>query len=254
MLNKIQTAFIKSNHRWLTKYIPNLGVGNWRVTGTSKESFHFDSANLADLTAHHFSTHSTPDHVCRKTLHAALEILDTKSALIIETGSSAWGSNSSLLFDAYVRRFGGHFESVDLRMEPSIRLQKKCSPQTILHCDDSVKFLQKWSRDHRSHKIDLLYLDSWDVNWLDPTPSALHGLAEFLAASPHLKNGSLLLIDDTPANPEFFISAQSELGAFIDYQSIQGFYPGKGSLVKELLKSMGRGKEVMHNYQLLWQF
>jgi len=99
-----------------------------------------------------------------------------------------------------------------------------------------------------------LYLDSWDVNWLDPTPSALHGLAEFLAASTHLKNGSLLLIDDTPASPDFFISAQSELGAFINYQSIQGFYPGKGSLVKELLKSLGRGKEVMHHYQLLWQF
>jgi hypothetical protein len=254
MLNKIQTAFIKSNHQWMTKYIRNLGVGSWKITGTCEKLLDVKCDKLEDVVSHHFDVHSTPNHVCRKTLHTALKMLNAESALIIETGSSAWGSNSSLLFDAYVRRFGGNFESVDLRIEPSVQLQKKCSSRTILHCDDSVHFLQKWSGNHPAQKIDLLYLDSWDVNWVDPTPSALHGLAEFLAASTHLKNGSLLLVDDTPASPEFFISAQSELGAFIKYQSIHGFYPGKGSLIKKLLQSLGRGKEIMHNYQLLWQF
>jgi hypothetical protein len=252
MLKKIQTLFIKANYRWLTKYFSNLGVGTWSLIGACQRPS--EAANLQELVAFHFHHHSSSDHVCRKTLHAALEKLNNQPACILETGSSAWGSNSSLLFDSYVTRFGGQFESVDLRIEPSITLQEKCSGKTILHCDDSVNFLEKWSKNNPSKKIDLLYLDSWDVNWLNPTPSALHGLAEFIASSPNLREGSLLLIDDTPVNPDYFVSAQSELGAFNQYRLIHGFYPGKGSLVKQLLISLGRGQELLHHYQLLWQF
>ena len=252
MLKKIQILFIKANYRWLTKYFSQLGVGTWTLIGASQSSS--QAVNLEDLVSYHFQHHSSPDHVCRKTLYAALEKLNMQPACILETGSSAWGSNSSLLFDSYIKRYGGHFETVDLRIEPSIHLQKKCSGKTILHCDDSVNFLKKWSKNNPSKKIDLLYLDSWDVDWLNPTPSALHGLAEFIASSSNLKEGSLLLIDDTPLNPDFFVSAQSELGAFKKFQSIHGFYPGKGSIVKQLLLSLGRGKELLHHYQLLWQF
>jgi len=76
MLTKIQTAFIKSNHQWLTKYIRNLGVGSWRITGTCVKPLDLECDNLADIVSHHFDTHSTPDHVCRKTLCAALEMLE----------------------------------------------------------------------------------------------------------------------------------------------------------------------------------
>ena len=202
----------------------------------------------------HFVLYSSPDHICRGTLHEALSKLNGKPALILETGSSAWGSNSSLLFDAYVNQYGGSFETVDLRMEPSISLHTKCSANTLLHCDDSVHFLEQWSKGNPGVKIDLLYLDSWDVDWNNPNPSSMHGMAEFLATSGHLHSGSLLLIDDTPANEKFFASAQTELLNFKNFYIENGFYPGKGALVKALLKANGRGKEIMHQYQLLWEF
>ena len=103
-------------------------------------------------------------------------------------------------------------------------------------------------------KIDLLYLDSWDVEWSNPNPSGLHGLAEFLSASSHMKKGSLLLIDDTPKDENFYIASSVDKPAFSDYFIKNGFYPGKGSLVRQLLLSLGRGKEIAHEYQLLWEF
>lgn len=252
MLKNVKTGFVKRSHRHLTKYYPDLGVGSWSLKGIKENTC--SHKNLDDLISNHFEKFSSPEHICRATLKSALENLNGREACILETGSSAWGSNSSLLFDSYVSNFGGTFESVDLRIEPSITLHEKCSTQTTLYCDDSIRFLKKWVAHNLDKKIELLYLDSWDVNWANPTPSALHGLAEFLAASPNLKNGSLLLIDDTPINPSFFAEAQPDLINFMDFYKKHGFYPGKGSIVKELLKSIGRGEEIQHQYQLLWKF
>ena len=128
-----------------------------------------------------------------------------------------------------------------------------------MSCDDSVSFLKKWSAVNVNVKIDLLYLDSWDLDLYNSVPSALHGLAEFLAVSNNLQSGSLLLIDDTPHDLVYFKKVlgedrDNELKAVEDYYNHNGFYPGKGTLVKELLKSTGRGEELMHEYQLLWRF
>ena len=252
MLKKLQIEFIKNNHRWLATYMPRIGVGSWSLPGSRANEIEF-GGTLDEIISNHFSRYSSPTHICRPTLTKALELLNQQPACILETGSSAWGSNSSLLFDAYVTKFGGNFESVDLRLEPSITLQKKCCHRTKLSCDDSVEFLRKWVKDNPERKIDLLYLDSWDVDWANPTPSALHGLAEFLAASPNLKHESLILIDDTPLDINYFSAAQKDLTNFKTHYLEKKFYPGKGSIVKELLKSIGRGKEVMHEYQLLWK-
>ena len=210
--------------------------------------------DVNDLVNAHFEEKSTLDHICKNTIQNALQRLSNKQAIIIETGSSAWGTNSSLLFDCYVSSFGGRFESVDIRIEPLIALQGQCSSNTHLNCDDSISFLNKWSSKNKGVKIDLLYLDSWDVDWANPNPSALHGLAEFLAASEHMQLGSLLLIDDTPKNEDFYIASKIDRPDFSDYFTKNGFYPGKGSLVKQLLLSLGRGREIAHQYQLLWEF
>ena len=271
MLSKLKNNFIKNNYSWLEKIQPtigvgnhilrglkhqriqpNMGVGDWSIRGSKKISNEF--TNVDSLIESHFQKNSSPNHICRPTLNKALEMLGTKPSVIVETGSSAWGSNSSLLFDSYVQNFGGKFESVDIRIEPSITLSEKVSNRTILHCDDSVNFLSKWKGRNGVDKIDLLYLDSWDVNWSDPNPSGLHGLAEFLAASSSLQSGSILLVDDTPLDEVNFVSAQSDLFSFTEFKKKNGFFPGKGSLIKEVLKSLGRGREVMHKYQLLWLF
>ncbi len=241
-----------SHNSALFKKFKTFKIDGLSVVGTNKSIIKFD--DTAQLIFYHFEKNSTPTHICKNTLHEALNKLSGKSALIIETGSSAWGTNSSLLFDGYVRNFGGSFETVDLRVEPLLKLQDQCSPNTQLHCNDSVNFLKQWTSKNKGVKIDLLYLDSWDVEWSNPNPSGLHGLAEFLSISNHMQKGSLLLIDDTPKNENFFNGSEEDRAAFLEYFDRNGFYPGKGSLVKQLLLSLGRGREIAHEYQLLWEF
>lgn len=208
---------------------------------------------LDDLVDDHFTRHSQPDHVCRPTLAAALAMLSEKPAYIVETGSSAWGSNSSLLFDSYVNSFGGAFATVDIRLEPTFTLRGQCTRRTTLHCDDSVRFLARHvSTDRRP---DLVYLDSWDVDWDAPLPSAMHGLHEFMVLLPGLRSGGLLLIDDTPRDETVMQRVQPRhVGAFAAFERAYGFPPGKGALVRNFLVQNSIGKQLRHDYQLLWQF
>lgn len=211
--------------------------------------------NLGELMKRHFEMYSNQDHPCRSTLGMALERLEQNSACIVETGSSAYGTNSSLLFDAYVSTFGGEFSTVDIRMEPALRLLPKVCCRTSLHVNDSVSFLRDWSNSHPDARIDLLYLDSWDVDWAAPDASALHGLSEFLAISKHLHVGSLMLIDDTPHDKSVMDAVQpAKAESFSRSESQNGYSPGKGAFVKILLEHAGRGKLVHQDYQMLWKF
>jgi hypothetical protein len=211
----------------------------------------FDS--LEQLIDDHFRKHSEPDHPCRETLTSALERLDKKPAVILETGSSAWGTKSSLLFDSYVNSFGGAFSSVDIRAEPMFTLRSLCSSRSTFFCDDSVRFLKK--SVSQNTQPALVYLDSWDVDWADPLASSLHGFHEFLAVFPQLRNGAILLVDDTPLNSDVILKiAPRYVTDFERFARVYGFAPGKGALIKNFLVKNGIGKEIAHDYQLLWQF
>lgn len=209
--------------------------------------------SLMDLLDNHFEFLGNQAHPCRATLTHALKILNQNSAVIIETGSSAWGTNSSVLFDSYVNSFGGRFHSCDIRIQPAYALKKMCSKNSQFYCDDSVNFLREIAKS--VHKVDMVYLDSWDVNWADPIPSAIHGLNEFFAIWPTLKKGGLLLVDDTPKSSAILMEISKE-GAkdFDTFEGIFGFTPGKGGLIKKFLEANSLGKMVTHEYQLLWQF
>jgi len=217
--------------------------------GTATRETFSSSTELID---HHFSEHSDAHHPCHSTMARAIELLGEKPAHIIETGSSAWGTNSSLLFDAYVNSFGGTFESVDIRPEPARALGVLCCPNSRFFCDDSVSFLKRVERERPP--IDLLYLDSWDLDWSDPLPSALHGLNEFLSIYPALRPGSLILIDDTPLNANELAHAHpNQVEDYVASSKKFGFSPGKGSLVKLWLRQQSIGQELAHGYQLLWR-
>jgi len=207
-------------------------------------------ANLQTLLDRHFLAISQPQHPCRETLSMALSLLGELPALIIETGSSAWGTNSTMLFDSYCNSFGGLCRSVDIRLEPLLMLKPLATSHTTLYCNDSVSFLNELSVE--GNKIDLLYLDSWDVDWDDPMPSAIHGLNEYLAATKSLKTGSLVLIDDTPKTVENIRAVQPLLAKPYElFCERFGFSPGKGALVKQLIDTSGRGTILAHEYQLL---
>jgi len=103
------------------------------------------------LIEEHFKKYSNTNHPCRETLQLALQMLGASKAVIVETGSSAWGTNSSLLFDSYVNSFGGEFYSVDIRIEPLITLRSLCTSKSHFYCDDSINFLTKF-RQKKIHR------------------------------------------------------------------------------------------------------
>lgn len=183
----------------------------------------------------------------------ALSLLCQRPANIIETGSSAWGTNSSLLFDSYVNSFGGSFASVDIRRQPSRALRKICTPRSKFWCNDSVRFLKLFTQT--CSRVDLVYLDSWDVDWSQPISSAIHGFNEYLILLPLLKQyGGLLLVDDTPSI-EFVGSMLPHLyDSCKQFESEYGFLPGKGSLILSHCQLTGFGNVIEHQYQALIQF
>ena len=209
--------------------------------------------SIEDVLSTHFKNYtddkpgSSTDTLC-----LALKLLDENPARIIETGSSAWGANSSMLFDLYVSNFGGSFETVDIRMEPAISLSKKCSNLSNFWCNDSVKWLSDLV-EKNSKEINLVYLDSWDLDPKAPIDPALHGLNEFLTILPLLKKGCLVLIDDTPINEDYALPVHNNdfVQKWVKSKQKYGFPPGKGSLIKQYVEFNSIGKIIEHKYQLL---
>jgi cephalosporin hydroxylase len=157
-------------------------------------------------------------------------LLKKKPAVIVETGTSAWGTDSTRLWSSYVKSFGGKFFSVDIRSEPRETLGD-LGPLSLLFVDDSVNFLNNFNQYCKS-KIDLVYLDSFDIDWENPIPAMQHGLKEFESVEKYLKIGSVVVIDDTPINQS----------------------AGKGALVLTKIKLQpDKYRIIYHNYNLVFE-
>lgn len=209
-------------------------------------------ASAEELVRSHFAERSNPDHINFPSLYEAIRLLSERPCVILETGSSAWGTDSSRLFDDYVAAFGGEFWSVDVRFDPVLKLGRSLSGHSTLCCDDSVRFLRRWVREHPGRKADLVYLDSMDLDVGSPVRAAAHAIQEFFAISPALHDGSLLLIDDTPASIEWF--PEDQRNAANQFQSTHGVLPGKGMLIHEYLKHRAGIAKLRHEYQVLYRF
>ena len=208
-----------------------------------------DSNNL--ITAH-FQVWSEVNHQNREGLRIALSYLNNKPANIIETGTSAYGTDSSRLFDSYVRNFGGSFYSVDISPYPSKRLKFQHSKKSSFYVSDSISFLENLQISLKISKIDFVYLDSWDVDWADPHPSAVHGFEEFKRILPYLHSGSVLVIDDTPIDLKWIPAKYHHLS--LEYQKEFGVLPGKGALVVRELAKSSRARKVWHDYNCVYVF
>ena len=208
--------------------------------------------DYSKLVEHHFSSWSEINHPSKAGLAIALSNLNDLPANILETGTSAWGCDSSRLFDSYVRIFGGKFVSIDLRAEASNWLRFQVSRFSSFFVGDSVKFLINDFPKLEMNRIDLCYLDSFDIDWHNSISSAEHGYAEFVAVRAFLKKGSILIIDDTPNNLDKIpIGAHKHAEEFF---SEFGVLPGKGSLVhKEILKN-GDAEVLHHSWNVVYRF
>lgn len=168
---------------------------------------------------------STFRAVLREAMHQEVQT-------IVETGSlrkeDNWAGDgqSTLIWDAYKRFRGGKFTTIDLSKE-AIELVNKLCPTSGAICADSVPTLDKMTGN-----IDLLYLDSFDLNLTLPHPAAMHCMFEFCAALPNLRSGSIVFIDDTPMND-------------------QGIIGGKGSYVAQYFKHLGV-LPFTSGYQAAW--
>lgn len=228
---------------------------SFRISGKKNVKSSKEILSLAELVDFHFRNHSSGDHINRATMEKALSLLHNRPAVILETGSSAWGTNSSKLFDLYVKSRGGEFHTVDIRIDPLCNLYKESSVFSHFYCDDSVSFLKKWVKNHPNQKVDLVYLDSWDVNWKEPIPSAMHGLSEYFAISPALGKGSILIIDDSPANVLNMNFLSTELKNTAEQFYIKyGIMPGKGTLIDILLSKQSNARKIEHSYQIIYEF
>ena len=144
----------------------------------------------------HLLRSGNPGHPNTKAFIKVLQNFDGGALRIVETGTSAWGADSTRLWDEYVRYAGGEVKSVDIRPDPSVELRGKLSKNTQLTVGDSIEFLKGLTG--KPATVDLIYLDSIDVDGGNPEPAENHGEAEFKIAMTLVRVGGIILIDDTP--------------------------------------------------------
>jgi hypothetical protein len=157
---------------------------------------------------------------------------------IAETGTCRDPGNwkdgqSAVLFTAFVTAHGGRVRSVDIDTKAVDRARKHiASDRFSVACSDSVSWL---SQQTDLDRVNLFYLDSYDVKWQDDQPSAEHHLREFQIIEPHLSAGAIVAIDD---NARFLDSDRRT---------------GKGRRIVEYLASKNK-HPVYDHYQIIYQF
>jgi hypothetical protein len=194
---------------------------------------------VSDLCSDHFRLRSSPDHINRGSMTSALESLGGRPATIVETGVSCRGTDSTRLFDSYIRSFGGSFASVDIDPEVVAAVQDDLSEHSTATCQDSVSFLHEFAGGPSSEKVDFVYLDSYDVDFEDPLPAAEHCLEEFFAILPRLREGAIVLIDDSPSELELVPLPSEGIPAAHELLERYGNPPGKGMLLESVLEAQG---------------
>lgn len=174
-----------------------------------------------------------------------------KNPIILESGIASAGTHSTYLFNEYVRKYGGRFWSVDINSDLVNQHSGNMCPATKLICDDSVNFFNEWVKENSGKKIDVIYLDSFDLDFLNPHPSAEHGLKEYKALLPACEKNTLLLIDDTPINPYWLPFRNETYNNVVSFYNKTNTMPGKGMYVLDEDKNADK---LLHQYQVLYKF
>ncbi|MBV8209846.1 MAG: hypothetical protein JO133_07260 [Burkholderiaceae bacterium] len=192
-----------------------------------------------------------------QTFAKAFEHLDRLDhpVLIVETGCTRQAGNwagdggSTLLFDRYVQSHPGSVVlTVDIDEAATSLCRALVSSHVQVHTGDSVRFLRNLadSPPNGFDGVDLLYLDSYDVNFEDAFPSAFHHLKELVAASPLIRSRTLIMVDDSPSSFSGFVGENNQI--FLVTPPKAG---GKGKLVAAYAEHIGAHLEFQ-GYQWGW--
>lgn len=178
-----------------------------------------------------------------------------KPVTIVETGcvrvADNWAGDgqSTVLFDKYASaQPGSVVHTVDLDPAATAACAALVSKTVTIHTGDSVAVLRAIARDLKAKDatIDLLYLDSFDLDVNNPVPSAVHHLKELVAIAEAAAPETLVVVDDSPP------SGQMVLGDDGKYNLISTpTIGGKGMYVAEYAKQVGAAMSFCH-YQVGW--
>jgi len=175
---------------------------------------------------------------------------------IVETGCLRVKDNfldgqSTLLFDKYTLSRGEKSKvyTVDISQNSTKTCRQVVSDNVEITTSDSVRYLHNLTKKFLADKIkvSMFYLDSFDVDWKYPYPSAAHHLKELAAISKILHRETLVVVDDAPA--------VGNLTRNKDTWQVLKLPPpvigGKGFLVHEYAEDVG-AKVIFSNYQTGW--
>jgi hypothetical protein len=139
-------------------------------------------------------------------------------------GDMAFGDDgcSTFLFDQFINIHGGTFTSVDINETNCNHARSKISNKSTVVCSDSVTFLWDYKQP-----IDMVYLDSFDLDTKNPQPSQIHHLKELCSIMKNLQPHTLIVIDDHMVKDNM----------------------GKGYLIKEFMQQINKFP-LFENYQL----
>ena len=182
--------------------------------------------------------------------------------IIVETGCLRKKDNfldgqSTLLFDKYTlsRKENSKVYTVDINPESTKICKEVVSKNVEVTTNDSVRYLNNLSNNFIKNqtKVSLFYLDSFDVDWRYPYPSAAHHLKELVAINKVLKEDTLVVVDDSPAVGNL---TQNENESDQPWKVLSSPSPpptigGKGFLVHEYASHVG-AKVVFSHYQAAW--
>ena len=147
--------------------------------------------------------------------------------MIVETGcvrdAQSWegDGNSTVMFNAFAHETGSRFISIDIESK-HCALAKQLCPHTEVLCENSIPAL--FALKGHLELIDFLYLDSFDLDWNNPHPSALHHLKELCAAMPLLDSASIVFVDDNRngiGKGQYVSAFMKEIGATLVYDGYQ---------------------------------
>lgn len=153
---------------------------------------------------------------------------------------------STILFDKFSQSvLDTVVHSVDINASNVEICKSLVSDRVQIHTSDSIPFLRNKCADliKPFTGIDLLYLDSYDVDMENPHDAALHCLKEFLAASHLVTPKTLILIDDSPATSIIVEGTLKKITPFTT--------SGKGKYVASYMESIGC-KPIFKGYQIAW--
>ena len=181
--------------------------------------------------------------------------------IVVETGCLRIKDNfsgdgqSTLLFDKYTQQRGNGSKvfTVDINPQATKICSEVVSKNVSITTGDSVKYLNNFSKNFikDNKKVSFFYLDSFDLNWRTPEPSAEHHLKELVSIKNILHKDTLVVVDDSPIIG--YLEQRKE--GILDLVPF-GLVPkptisGKGSLVHQYAMDTG-AKLLYSNYQSGW--